>query len=68
MYSKCIQRHNQEQWNIALKHFDANVFIKDLNNVPWNVVDNEENIDDALFIWKRLFSDIADKHTPIKRC
>ena len=51
----------------SYRQFDANAFNRDLNNVPWNVVYNEENIDDALFTWNRLFSDIADEHAPIKR-
>ena len=35
----------------SYRQFDANAFNRDLNNVPWNVVYNEENIDDALFTW-----------------
>ena len=37
----------------SYRQFDANAFNRDLNNVPWNVVYNEENIDDALFTWNR---------------
>lgn len=51
----------------SYKHFDVNSFNKDLNNVPWNIVDNEENIDDALHTWNCLFSEIADEHAPIKK-
>ena len=41
--------------------------LADLNNVPWLIIENEEDIDDAVFIWNQLFSEIADLHAPVKR-
>lgn len=51
----------------SYKNFDANSFNEDLRNVPWHVVDNENNIDDALLTWNKLFSEVADDHAPVKR-
>ena len=51
----------------SYKNFDANTFLADLNNVPWHIIENEEDIDDAVFIWNHLFSEIADLHAPVKR-
>ena len=51
----------------SYKHFDVNSFNRDLNNVPWSILDIEENIDDALHTWNCLFSETADEHAPIKK-
>ena len=37
-------------------------------SVPWHVVENENNIDDAVLTWKKLFSEIADAQAPLKKC
>ena len=39
----------------------------DLECVPWHIIENEDNIDDAVFTWNKLFLDIADSHAPVKR-
>ena len=36
-------------------------------NVPWHIVENESNIDDALLTWNKLFSEVTDSHTSVKR-
>ena len=51
----------------SYKHFDINAFKRDLESVPWHVNGNEDNIDDAVCTWNKLFWDIADSHTPVKR-
>ena len=64
----CTQKHIQECFEYhSYKNFDANSFNEDLRNVPWHVVDNENNIDDALLTWNKLFSEVADDHAPVKR-
>ena len=51
----------------SYKHFDVNAFKKDLEGVPWHIIDNEDNIDDAVCIWNNLFMDIADSHAPVRK-
>ncbi len=51
----------------SYKSFNAKHFLSDLNNVPWHIVENENNIDSAVLMWNKLFCDIADSHAPIKR-
>ena len=51
----------------SYKNFDVNTFLADLNSVPWHIIENEEDIDDAVFIWNQLSSEIADLHAPVKR-
>ena len=43
------------------------VFIKDLQQVPWNaLIENTSSIDDSVINWNKLFSDIANEHAPLK--
>ena len=49
----------------SYKNFDANLFNDELRNVPWRITENESNIDDALLTCNKLFSEVADSHTPI---
>jgi len=48
----------------SFKNYNKTEFINDLNEVPWSVVDGVENVDDAVFLWERLFSEIANEHAP----
>lgn len=50
----------------SFKNYNKTEFINDLNQVPWSVVDGVENVDDAVFLWERLFSEIANEHAPLK--
>lgn len=52
----------------SYKNYRKEAFVNDLRNVPWNVLDATDSIDDALPLWNRLiFSDVADLHAPIKK-
>ena len=42
------------------------MLVNDLSQVPWSVISGMENIDDSVFLWERLFSDIANEHAPLK--
>ncbi|XP_044182741.1 uncharacterized protein LOC122963371 [Acropora millepora] len=44
-----------------LENFKPTLFNDDLRNTPWHIVENEGNVDDA------LFSEVADQHAPVKR-
>ena len=50
----------------SFKNYNKSEFIKDLNQVPWSVVDGVENVDVAVFLWEKLFSEIANEHAPLK--
>ena len=49
------------------KSYNRDAFLNDLNDVPWHLVDNEDNINDAVLTWNKLFSEVADNHAPFKR-
>ena len=50
----------------SFKHFDETIFLSDLSCVPWEILENFDNIDDIVTVWKSLFLENLDKHAPIK--
>ena len=50
----------------SFKSYNKTAFIDDVSKVPWSVVENAENVDDAVFSWTTLFNDVAQDHAPIK--
>ena len=58
--------HNTIRYR-SFKNFDVSKFNEDLNSVPWDVVKVFDTVDDALDTWYSLFSDIIDKHVPLKQ-
>ena len=42
-------------------------FVQDLKNIPWQLVADEDDINDAVSIWNALFLDVANNHAPIKK-
>lgn len=51
----------------SFKNFDESKFNEDLASVPWDVIKVFDNVDDALDAWYSLFSDVIDKHVPLKQ-
>ena len=50
----------------TIKYWSYKSFNQDLASVPWHVVENENNIDDAVLTWDKLFSDIADAQAQLR--
>ena len=51
----------------SFKGFDENAFIQNLKNVPWHIVDDESNVNDAVLTWNKLFTEVVDSHAPLKK-
>ena len=51
----------------SLKHFDRDLFLADLHTVPFNVMDVFEDVDDKLFVFETLFTEVLDDHAPLKQ-
>ena len=51
----------------SYRTFEKNSFIRDRKAVDWNILDEADNLDSAVEVWNLLFSDIANKHAPIKK-
>ena len=52
--------------NRSSKNFDESCFLNELSTVPWEIIENFEIVDDILSVWTLLFTEILDKHAPIK--
>ena len=50
----------------SYKNFDENEFNNDIRNVPWHVVDNENDVDDALLTWNKFFTPLQLDFTPLQ--
>ena len=50
----------------SYRHFDENIFIKDLAEVPWETITAFDKVDDMVQTWNDLFLEIVNKHAPIK--
>ena len=42
-------------------------FVNDLNNVDWESVANKEDVDFTVSSWNKLFTNIADRHAPVRK-
>ena len=51
----------------SFKNYCKVSFVNDLKNIPWSLIDSVDSVDDAVFLWEKLFCDIADKHAPIQK-
>lgn len=50
----------------SFKNFEKGAFLRDLNTVPWSIIESAEDVDDAVTLWEQLFKGIADQHAPVK--
>ena len=51
----------------SYRTFDANSFINDLRQVPWNTIEVSDNPDLACSMFENLFIPICDNHAPFKQ-
>ena len=51
----------------SFKNFDEKKFNEDLKTIPWDVIKVFDTADDALDTWYSLFSEVLDKHIPMKQ-
>ena len=50
----------------SLKNLNVNSLIKDLNEVPWTVLDTfDDDPDEMLSTWEALVLDVVDQHAPL---
>lgn len=58
--------HNTIRYR-SFKNFDEAKFHEELESIPWDVIKVFDTVDDALDAWYSLFSDVIDKHVPLKQ-
>ena len=51
----------------SFKNFDEARFNEDLKLIPWDIIKVFDTADDALDTWYSLFSEVVDKHIPLKQ-
>ena len=51
----------------SYKKFDDEIFLNDVQNIPFWVSDIFEDEDDRLWSFGKLFTDIIDKNAPVKK-
>ena len=50
----------------SLKNFDKQHFLHDLHNVPFQVAEIFDDVDDKLYVFDCLYEDILGEHIPLK--
>jgi hypothetical protein len=48
------------------KSFDLNAFSKDLEKLPWAIIESFSEPNDMWHTWKTLFNSVLDNHAPVR--
>ena len=51
----------------SFKNYSKADFVNDLKDVDWESVANKEDDDSAVSTWNKLFTNIADRHAPVRK-
>ena len=51
----------------SFKNYSKADFVNDLKDVDWESVANKEDVDSAVSTWNKLFTNIADRHAPVRK-
>lgn len=51
----------------SMKRFDSDIFLQDLNSVPWDCAFIHDDINDIWATWYKLFTEVIDRHAPLKK-
>ena len=51
----------------SYKRYNKEYFCRDVNEVPWNVIEVSKDMGGAVNAWNTLFNDVANRHAPIKK-
>ena len=49
------------------KNLDKAKFLNDLKEVPWHIIECFNDIEDAWYSWKVLFSEVINQHAPLRK-
>ena len=51
----------------SMKHFDENSYKKDIENVPFHVINTFDDLDDKLWAFNKLVTNVIEEHAPLKK-
>ena len=50
----------------SFRNFEENRFLNDLYSVPWEIIEQFDNLDDIVSSWNALLLEVLDMHAPIR--
>ena len=63
-----IHKHSHQTITYrSFKHFDEIAFIDDLRQIPWEILDTFDAVNERVQVWNMLFLEIVNKHVPLKQ-
>ena len=65
--SRKVLEKPQKVFKRCYKNFDKEKFTHDIDNINWNEHIKDENINDSVSIFLKLFDSVLDIHAPIKQ-
>ena len=65
-YHACFVIHLRANYDRKYKNFDEKAFLADLEVVPWSVIEQFDDVDDALDTCEKLFMEGVDMHAPLR--
>ena len=51
----------------SYRAYTKEAFVNELEQIDWSIIDNCDNIDSAVEAWNSVFSDVINRHAPIKK-
>lgn len=51
----------------SYRSYTKEYFVSELNEIDWSIIDNCNDIDSAVEAWNNVFSEVANRHAPIKK-
>lgn len=61
--SKTLHGKNKRNF----KHFDQDVFSRDVSQIPFHVTYVFDDVDDVAWAWGKMFTGLLDEHAPVKK-
>ena len=50
----------------SFKYYNKAAFLEDISNAPWSVIEAFDDVEDKLYTFNYLFTQILDQHAPLK--
>ena len=51
----------------SYKRYNREDFVKDLQQAPWDIIEQFDCINDSVDIWQKLFTDVVNVYAPLRR-
>ena len=51
----------------SFKHFDQDLFSRNVSQIPFHVGYVFDDVDDVAWAWGKIFTDLLDEHAPVKK-